>query len=151
MIKVGASAPDFSLKDQHDREVRLSELRGKKVVLGFHPLAWTKVCAEQMLDLERHKAEFDRLGAVALGISVDSVPSKRAWAEALGIEETPLLADFWPHGEVARQFKIFREKDGFSERAVFILDEQGIVRLAKVYPIRELPPIKEVLAALEEL
>lgn len=151
MIKVGASAPDFSLKDQHDREVRLSELRGKKVVLGFHPLAWTKVCAEQMLDLERHKAEFDRLGAVALGISVDSVPSKRAWAEALGIEETPLLADFWPHGEVARQFKIFREKDGFSERAVFILDEQGIVRFAKVYPIRELPPIKEVLAALEEL
>jgi peroxiredoxin len=151
MIKVGASAPDFSLKDQHDREVRLSELRGKKVVIGFHPLAWTKVCAEQMLDLERHKAEFDRLGAVALGISVDSVPSKRAWAEALGIEETPLLADFWPHGEVARQFKIFREKDGFSERAVFILDEQGIVRFAKVYPIRELPPIKEVLAALEEL
>jgi peroxiredoxin len=151
MIKVGASAPDFSLKDQHDREVRLSELRGKKVVLGFHPLAWTKVCAEQMLDLERHKAEFDRLGTVALGISVDSVPSKRAWAEALGIEETPLLADFWPHGEVARQFKIFREKDGFSERAVFILDEQGIVRFAKVYPIRELPPIKEVLAALEEL
>jgi peroxiredoxin len=151
MIKVGASAPDFSLKDQHDREVRLSELRGKKVVLGFHPLAWTKVCAEQMLDLERHKAEFDRLGAVALGISVDSVPSKRAWAEALGIEETPLLADFWPHGEVARRFKIFREKDGFSERAVFILDEQGIVRFAKVYPIRELPPIKEVLAALEEL
>jgi peroxiredoxin len=151
MIKVGASAPDFSLKDQHDREVRLSELRGKKVVIGFHPLAWTKVCAEQMLDLERHKAEFDRLGAVALGISVDSVPSKRAWAEALGIEETPLLADFWPHGEVARRFKIFREKDGFSERAVFILDEQGIVRFAKVYPIRELPPIKEVLAALEEL
>jgi peroxiredoxin len=151
MIKVGASAPDFSLKDQHDREVRLSELRGKKVVIGFHPLAWTKVCAEQMLDLERHKAEFDRLGAVALGISVDSVPSKRAWAEALGIEETSLLADFWPHGEVARQFKIFREKDGFSERAVFILDEQGIVRFAKVYPIRELPPIKEVLAALEEL
>jgi peroxiredoxin len=151
MIKVGASAPDFSLKDQHDREVRLSELRGKKVVIGFHPLAWTKVCAEQMLDLERHKAEFDRLGAVAFGISVDSVPSKRAWAEALGIEETPLLADFWPHGEVARQFKIFREKDGFSERAVFILDEQGIVRFAKVYPIRELPPIKEVLAALEEL
>jgi peroxiredoxin len=151
MIKVGASAPDFSLKDQHDREVRLSELRGKKVVIGFHPLAWTKVCAEQMLDLEQHKAEFDRLGAVALGISVDSVPSKRAWAEALGIEETPLLADFWPHGEVARQFKIFREKDGFSERAVFILDEQGIVRFAKVYPIRELPPIKEVLAALEEL
>jgi peroxiredoxin len=151
MIKVGASAPDFSLKDQHDREVRLSELRGKKVVIGFHPLAWTKVCAEQMLDLERHKAEFDRLGAVAFGISVDSVPSKRAWAEALGIEETPLLADFWPHGEVARQFKIFREKDGFSERAVFILDEQGIVRFAKVYPIRELPSIKEVLTALEEL
>lgn len=151
MIRLGTSAPEFTLKDQHGQEVKLGELRGKKVVLGFHPLAWTKVCAEQMLDLERHKAEFERLGAVALGISVDSVPSKRAWAESLGIEKTRLLADFWPHGEVAREFGIFREEDGFSERAVFILDEYGIVRFAKVYPIRELPPIKEILAALEGL
>ncbi|MCR4404190.1 MAG: peroxiredoxin [Candidatus Acetothermia bacterium] len=151
MIDVGAAAPDFTLKDQRGSELRLRALRGKRVVLGFHPLAWTKVCAEQMLDLERHKAEFDRLGAVALGISVDSVPSKRAWAEALGIEETPLLADFWPHGEVARKFGVFREEDGFSERAVFILDEAGIVRFAKVYPIRELPPIEELLEALEGL
>ncbi|MGQ9734609.1 MAG: redoxin domain-containing protein, partial [Candidatus Bipolaricaulia bacterium] len=81
----------------------------------------------------------------------DSVLSKRAWAESLGIKDTPLLADFWPHGEVARQFGVFRERNGFSERAVFILDEEGIVRFAKVYPIRELPSIKEILAALEGL
>lgn len=151
MIKLGTAAPDFTLKDHHETALKLSGLRGKRVVLGFHPLAWTKVCAEQMLDLERNKAEFDRLGAVALGISVDSVPSKRAWAESLGIKDTPLLADFWPHGEVARQFGIFREENGFSERAVFIIDEQGTVRFAKVYPVRELPPLKEVLAALEGL
>ncbi|MGQ9478031.1 MAG: peroxiredoxin [Candidatus Bipolaricaulia bacterium] len=151
MIGIGARAPEFALKDQHDRELKLAGLQGKKVLLAFHPLAWTAICAEQMLDLERNKAEFDRLGAVALGISVDSVPSKRAWAESLGIKDTPLLADFWPHGEVARQFGVFRERNGFSERAVFILDEEGIVRFAKVYPIRELPSIKEILAALEGL
>jgi peroxiredoxin len=151
MIKVGAAAPDFTLKDQNETDVKLSALRGKRVVFAFHPLAWTSVCAEQMLDLERHKPDFDRLGAVALGISVDSVPSKRAWAESLGIKETALLADFWPHGAVAQLFGIFREQNGFSERAVFIVDEWGIVRFAKVYPIRELPPIKEILDALEKL
>lgn len=150
MIDVGAAAPDFTLKDQQGAELKLSALRGKRVVLSFHPLAWTSVCAEQMLDLERNSAKFDRLGAVALGVSVDSVPSKRAWAESLGIKSTSLLADFWPHGEVARKFGVFRQENGVSERAVFILDEEGIVRFAKVYPIRELPPMKEILAALEE-
>ncbi|MDW8069261.1 MAG: peroxiredoxin [Anaerolineae bacterium] len=151
IVNVGDKAPDFTLKDQNEQEVTLSALRGKKVVLSFHPLAWTKVCAIQMQDLEKHRAEMERLGATALGLSVDSVPSKKAWAESLGIQETPLLADFWPHGAVAQAYGIFREKNGFSERAVFIVDAEGVVRFKKIYPIREVPDIGEILRALEEM
>ena len=150
-LGVGDPAPDFTLKDQNDQEVTLSALRGKKVVLSFHPLAWTRVCAIQMQDLEKHRAEMERLGAVALGLSVDSVPCKKAWAESLGIQETRLLADFWPHGGVARAYGIFREKNGFSERAVFIVDAEGVIRFKKIYPMREVPDIGEILAALAEV
>ncbi len=150
-VEVGDMAPDFTLKDQNEQEVTLSALRGKKVILSFHPLAWTRVCAIQMQDLENHRAEMERLGAVALGLSVDSVPCKKAWAEAIGVRETLLLADFWPHGGVAQAYGIFREKNGFSERAVFIVDAEGIVRFKKIYPMREVPDIGEILRALEEI
>lgn len=149
--EIGDVAPDFTLKDQNEQEVTLSALRGKKVVLSFHPLAWTKVCAIQMQDLEKHREEMERLGAVALGLSVDAVPTKKAWAESLGIQQTRLLADFWPHGGVAQAYGIFREKNGFSERAVFIVDAEGVVRFKKIYPIREVPDIGEILKALEEI
>jgi len=151
ILEVGDPAPDFTLKDQNDQEVTLSALRGKKVVLSFHPLAWTRVCAIQMQDLEKHREDMERLGAVALGLSVDSVPCKKAWAESLGIQETRLLADFWPHGGVARAYGIFREKNGFSERAVFIVDAEGVIRFKKIYPMREVPDIGEILAALAEV
>ncbi|MFH1218942.1 MAG: redoxin domain-containing protein [Candidatus Eisenbacteria bacterium] len=150
-LKVGDLAPDFTLKDHHDREVNLSGLRGKKIVLGFHPLAWTRVCALQMKDLEASAAQFETLGAIAFGVSVDSVPCKHAWARDLGITKTQLLADFWPHGGVADAFGIFREADGFSERAVFILDPKGTVRFKKIYPIKEVPDIKEIIAEVEKL
>jgi len=150
-LGVGDPAPDFTLKDQNDQEVTLSALRGKKVVLSFHPLAWTRVCAIQMQNLEKHREDMERLGAVALGLSVDSVPCKKAWAESLGIQETRLLADFWPHGGVARAYGIFREKNGFSERAVFIVDAEGVIRFKKIYPMREVPDIGEILAALAEV
>ena len=150
-LEVGDLAPDFTLKDQNDQEVTLSALRGRKVILSFHPLAWTRVCAIQMQDLEKHREEIERLGAVALGLSVDAVPTKKAWAESLGIQETRLLADFWPHGGVARAYGIFREKNGFSERAVFIVDAEGIIRFKKIYPMREVPDIGEILAALAEV
>ncbi len=150
-VNVGDVAPDFTLKDQNEQEVTLSALRGKKVVLSFHPLAWTRVCAIQMEDLEKHREEMERLGAVALGLSVDSVPCKKAWAESLGIQQTQLLADFWPHGGVAQAYGIFREKNGFSERAVFIVDAEGIVRFKKIYPMREVPDIQEILAVLAEV
>ena len=151
-IEVGDVAPDFTLKDQNEKGVTLSDFRGKKtVVLSFHPLAWTSVCKIQMQDLEKHKKDFDRLDAVALGLSVDSVPCKKAWAEDIGVKETSLLADFWPHGGVAQAFGIFREKNGFSQRAVFVVDRQGVVRFKKIYPMREVPDIGEILKALENL
>jgi peroxiredoxin len=149
-IEAGSVAPDFTLKDQKEGDVHLSNFKGKKkVVLSFHPLAWTSVCKIQMQDLEKYREDFDRLDAAALGLSVDSVPCKKAWAEAIGVKDTPLLADFWPHGGVAQTYGIFREKNGFSERAVFIVDRKGIIRFKKIYPMKEVPDIEEILKALD--
>ena len=148
MIKVGSKAPDFALKDQNGKTVKLSGLAGKKVLLSFRPLAWTAVCHDQMISLEETHAQFDELNAVALGIGVDSVPSNKAWAEALGIKNTRLLSDFWPHGEVANAYGILREKDGFSERANILIDEKGKVVFARTYPIAQQPDIEEILESL---
>jgi len=148
-IAKGTRAPEFALQDQHERSVSLAEFSGKKVVLAFHPLAWTSVCTQQMQDLEANRAEFEKRGAVALGLSVDSVPCKTAWAKAIGVSETSILADFWPHGGVAIAYGIFRERNGFSERAVFIVDAAGAVAWSRIYPIKEQPDVQEILAALE--
>jgi peroxiredoxin len=150
-IKIGDVAPGFALKDHHGKETKLSEALGKKVVLGFHPLAWTPVCARQMKDLEASAGRFDELGAVAFGLSVDSAPCKHAWAASLGVTRTRLLSDFWPHGDVARRFGVFNETEGFSNRAVFVLDGKGTVRFKKVYPISQVPDITEIIAAVEKI
>ena len=147
-VQVGDVAPAFMLKDQTEQLVALRDLRGRKVVLSFHPLAWTSVCTAQMQDLEKRRPDLERLGAVAVGLSVDSVPCKKAWAEAIGVKATRILADFWPHGGVAQAYGIFREQTGFSERAVFIVSTEGIVAWKKVYPIKERPDIEEILGAL---
>ena len=148
LIQKGDRAKEFTLKDQNDKDVQLSDLQEKKVILSFHPLAWTSVCAEQMKALEAHKKKFDALNTVALGISIDTVPSKSAWAKELGIKNTLLLSDFWPHGKVAKAYGIFRETNGFSERANIILNEDHRVIFVKVYPIKELPDIEEILEVL---
>jgi peroxiredoxin len=148
MIKPGMKAPDFALKDQNGKTVKLSDLSGKKVVLSFRPLAWTAVCHDQMKALEENHAQFDELNAVALGIGVDSVPSNKAWAESMGVKNTRLLSDFWPHGAVAKAYGIFRENDGFSERANIVIDEKGKVIFAQTYPIAQQPEVEEVLEIL---
>lgn len=150
VIKGGDKAPDFSLKDQHNKELRLSDFKGKKVLLSFHPLAWTKVCARQMQSLEKNREVFDKLNTVALGLSVDTVPSKHAWAKELGIKETRLLSDFWPHGEVAMLYGIFRVENGISERANIIVDEGQKVIFVKVYDIPQLPDIDEIINFLKK-
>jgi len=148
-LKVGDIAPDFILRDHHNHEFRLAEQKGKRVLLSFHPLAWTAVCGEQMKDLEANAAVFAGLNTVAVGLSVDSVPSKHAWAKALGVKQTRLLCDFWPHGQVAHALGLFREDEGFSERANVLIDEHGRVAFIKIYPIPERPALDEILAVLK--
>jgi peroxiredoxin len=145
ILYVGETAPDFVLKDQDKQDVQLSGFKGRRVLLSFHPLAWTGVCAEQMKSLESHEAAFAALNAVPLGLSIDHVPSKAAWAKTLSVVKTRLLADFWPHGAVAQAYGLFREKYGSSERANVIVDGEGRVALIKVYEIPQLPDIREIL------
>jgi peroxiredoxin len=148
VVALGRRVRDFSLPDQEGKEVRLSALRGKKVLLSWHPLAWTPTCAKQMQSLEKNRRAFAKLGVVALGLSVDTVPSKAAWAASLKIKETRLLSDFWPHGKTAKSLSLFRQVEGSSMRANLVLDETGRVVFLKVYPLRELPDIDELLAFL---
>ena len=145
MIETGSKAPDFTLKDHNGKTVKLSRLKGKKVLLSFRPLAWTAVCHDQMRSLEDNHMRFDELNTVALGIGVDSMPSNKAWAQSMEIKNTRLLADFWPHGEVARAYGVFRDSDGFADRANIVVDEEGKVVFTKTYPTSELPDIDEVL------
>ena len=151
VLQKGESAPDFVLKDQDGKEFRLSGLRGKRVLLSFHPLAWTGVCAKQMQSLENNMDVFDSLNTVPVGISVDSVPTKKAWAEQLGIKRVRLLSDFWPHGAVAKLYGLFREKGGVSQRANVVLDENGKIIFSKVYELSELPDIKEIIELIKAL
>ena len=149
--RVGDKAKNFTLLDQNGKEFRLSKFRGKRVLLSFHPMAWTSVCAEQMKSLEKNKKVFDSLNTIAVGVSTDTVPSKKAWAENLGIENTRLLSDFWPHGKVVKAYGLFRKDDGVSERANVIIDEKGSVAFIKVYPISKLPDIDEIIGILKKM
>ena len=150
IIEVGTQAPELAIADQHGAKVKLEEFRGKRVILSFHPLAFTSVCAKQMKAIEETRDEFARANTIALGISVDSVPAKHAWAKDLGVKNTQLLSDFWPHGVVAESYGVFRSADGYSERAVIIIDEEGIVRFSKVYPMNEVPDMGEILRQLRD-
>ena len=151
MIQPGDTAVNFSLKDQNDKTFDLLEQSGKRVLLSFHPLAWTAFCAGQMKSLEENREALESLNTVAVGISVDSVPCKKAWAESLKIMNTRLLSDFWPHGKVAQMYGIFRDANGFAERANVIVDEKQTVVFVKVYPIHSVPDIGEVINFLKGL
>jgi peroxiredoxin len=152
MLKAGQPAPEFELRSHRGGSVKLSDFRGKKnVVLAFHPLAFTPVCANQMSGYESDLARFERAGAAVLGISIDAQPAKAAWAKTLGTISYDLLSDFHPHGEVAQKYGVFRATDGISERAIFVVDKQGKIAWSKVYDIPEQPDNEEVLQALQGL
>ncbi len=148
MVKIGENAPEFSIPDQNGKSIRLSDFPGKQVILSFHPLAWTSICARQMRALEANREAFAGLNAVALGISVDSIPCKRAWAESLGLKKTRLLSDFWPHGGVAQAYGVFDDEKGYSRRAGIAIDESRRVMFAKVYPAAMVPDMQEILDLL---
>ena len=148
-LKIGDPAPDFELRSHRGHPVRLSDFRGRKhVVIAFHPLAFTPVCANQMTAYQADLPRFDAADTVVLGISVDAQPAKSAWAATLGTITFDLLSDFYPHGEVARKYGVFREADGISERAVFLVDKQGRIEWARTYQIPEQPQNSELFDAL---
>ncbi|HOB59602.1 MAG TPA: redoxin domain-containing protein [Methanoregulaceae archaeon] len=151
MVKPGDPAKNFSLKDQNDKTFGLYEQSGKHVLLSFHPLAWTDFCAAQMTSLEDNRELLASINCVPVGISVDSRPCKRAWAASLSIKHTPLLCDFWPHGAVAQKYGLFRDENGFSERANVVVDKNQLVVFVKVYPIHSIPDIQEVIVFLQKL
>ena len=148
-LKPGDEAPDFELRSHRGGTVKLSDFRGKRqVVLAFHPLAFTPVCATQMAGYEADLAKFEEMGAAVLGISVDAQPAKSAWARTLGTISFDLLSDFHPHGDVAQKYGVYRPVEGISERAVFVVDKQGTIAWAKVYDIPQQPDNRELLDAL---
>jgi peroxiredoxin len=148
IVQPGEPARNFSLKDQNDKTFDLYEQAGKRVLLSFHPLAWTEFCAAQMKSLEDKREELAAHNCIPVGISVDSMPCKKAWAKSLGITQTPLLCDFWPHGAVAEKYGLFRDANGFSERANVIIDEKQRVVFVKVYPVHSVPDIGEIIGFL---
>jgi len=114
MIALGAPAPEFELEDQNGKPISSSTLRGKNVLPSFHPLTWTGVCQRQMEALEMNTSVFAELNTQAFGVSIDSVPCRKAWAESINVKTPPLLADSWPHGGLAQSLGLFRDTDGIS-------------------------------------
>ncbi|MFG1942632.1 peroxiredoxin [Nonomuraea sp. NPDC048826] len=143
--EVGAAAPDFELQDQHGSPVRLSQFRGRRVVLVFYPLAFSGVCHGELAALRDFQAD-----AQLLTVSVDSLFAHRAWADQEGYA-FPLLSDFWPHGQVARAYGVFDEAKGFAHRGTFIIDGEGVIRWSVVNPIGEARDVADYLKALADI
>ncbi|MGI5912369.1 MAG: redoxin domain-containing protein [Syntrophomonadaceae bacterium] len=148
LIKIGDYAPYFNVKDNNDQNISLQNYKGQRVLLSFHPLAWTPVCADQMRNLENNWQNLQQLNTIPLGFSVDAPPCKKVWAVALNITNLRLPCDFWPHGKIAQDYGVFNEAQGVSERANIIVDENGIVKWVKVYQMQELPDLNEILQIL---
>src|SRR5579864_6745436 len=150
-ISVGAAAPDFSLKDQNMKDVKLSDFQGKKnVVIVFYPLDWSPVCTNEHTCFVNDMKRFEQLDAAVLGLSVDSVWSHKAFAEKMGIHYS-LLADFQPRGAVAEKFGVFLPERGITGRAIAIVDRHGKLAWFKYYEILQVPDTKEVADALAKV
>lgn len=149
-VAVGTPAPDFTLRATPDQSVSLSEFRGQPVILAFYPADWSPVCGDQMALYNEILPEFRRLGAELLGISVDGVWCHTAFAEHRKLR-FPLLSDFEPKGEVARSYGVYRQHDGTTERALFVIDGEGIVRWCHVSPVGVNPGADGILTALEAM
>ena len=150
-IAVGQSAPDFSLKDQYDKEVKLSDFAGNKnVVLVFYPLDWSPVCTNEHVCLVNDMKRFETLDAAVLGVSVDSAWSHKAYAEKMGIKYS-LLADFNPRGAMADKYGVYLAEKGITGRAIVIVGKDGKVAWVKNYDIPVVPDLAEVASALQQV
>ena len=150
MLTTGTIAPDFNLYSTPDQKVKLSELRNKKVILAFYPADWSPVCDNQMTLYNEMGKYFSKHDAQLVGISVDS-----KWSHLAFIEHNkfhfPLLSDFEPKGEVARLYEVYNDKTGECQRALYVIDENGIIRWSYLSPVGINPGADGILNALEEL
>ncbi len=150
-VKSGDRAPGFTLRSVENREVSLKQFRGRKnVVLSFVPAAFTPVCSAQWPGYNLVQDTFHKYDAVLLGISTDNLPSLYAWTQEMGGMKFAVLSDFYPHGAVARRYGVLRH-DGTAERALFVIDKNGIIRYIDVHDINERPPLEDLVAALAKL
>ncbi len=149
-LPAGTPAPDFSLHSTPDQLVELSEFRGQPVVLAFYPADWSPVCGDQMALYNEMLSEFQELGAEILGISVDG-----SWCHAAFSKDRklhfPLLSDFEPKGEVARRYGVYRASEGVTERALFVINAEGVIHWSHVSPVGVNPGAAGIIHALEEL
>jgi peroxiredoxin (alkyl hydroperoxide reductase subunit C) len=154
-VKVGDRAPDFTLPAVSGETVSLGQFLGKKnVVISFVPAAWTPVCSDQWPGYNIAKEFFDKFDAVLLGITVDNIPTLFAWTNQMASDGDklwfPVLSDFWPHGAVAERFGVLRS-NGMTERALFVIDKQGIVRYIDVHDINARPRLGVLVNEMEKL
>ncbi len=149
-IEVGQKAPEFTLKDQNQKDVALKDFRGKNVLLAFYPLDFSPVCSKEHACFKDDFSRFHGLDAEVLGISVDSTWAHKAFADKLGIKY-PLLADFHPKGDVAKKFGLYLEDHGITNRATVIIDKEGIIRYLQVYDIPQQRENEQLIKVLNEL
>src|ERR1700747_202639 len=150
-IAGGQTAPDFSLKDQYDKEVKLSDFKGKKnVVLVFYPLDWSPTCTKEHVCFVNDMKRFETLDAEVLGVSVDSTWSHKAYAEKMGIKYS-LLADFHPKGAMSEKYGVYLADKGITGRAIAIVNKQRKIAWFKSYDIPVVPDVKEVASALNQV
>jgi peroxiredoxin len=150
LLQKGAPAPDFSLPSTPDQRLSLSDFKGKNVVLVFYPADWSPVCGDQLAVYNQVLPMFKERGAELLAISVDGAWCHLAYKKDRKIS-FPLLSDFEPKGEVSRKYGAYRERDGWSERALFVLDEEGVIQWSYLSPAGVNPGADGILDALEDL
>ena len=150
ILSAGTPAPDFALRSTPDQTVRLSELSGRPVIVAFYPADWSPVCGDQMALYNEILPEFREYGAELVGISVDGVWCHAAFARDRKLH-FPLLSDFEPKGAVAGLYGAYRAQDGIAERALFVLDKDGVIRWSYCSPIGVNPGADGILNALETL
>lgn len=149
-LKAGVRAPEFELHATPDQRIKLSDFRGQRVVLAFYPADWSPVCGDQLALYNELRDEFAKHKAMCIGISVDGAWCHAAFREHRGYK-LPLLSDFEPKGQVARDYSVYRSREGVCERALFVIDEDGLIRWTYVSPIGINPGADGILKALEEM
>ena len=149
-LSTGTLAPAFELRSTPDQSVRLGDFSGQRLIMAFYPADWSPVCTDQMALYNEILPEFQELGAALVGISIDHAWCHAAFAQSRNLH-FPLLADFHPKGDVAQEYGVYDDEIGMSERALFVIDEEGVIRWSHVSPIGVNPGADGILAALESM